>query len=147
MTNTKEFVVELGTEEIPARMMEDALDRLEEQFDDWLESHNLDHGEATDFEVYGTPRRLVLTGTLPAKQADSTETIKGPPVDVAYDEDGEPTQWNLSLPRFRDCFTPKISAGTVRALFRYGRTDDRFENPQNAPTGEESELPRLRSAV
>jgi glycyl-tRNA synthetase beta chain len=92
MTDTKEFVVELGTEEIPARMMEDALDRLEEQFDEWLESHNLDHGEGTDFEVYGTPRRLVLTGTLPAKQADSTETIKGPPVDVAYDEDGEPTQ-------------------------------------------------------
>lgn len=91
MTETKEFLVELGTEEIPARMMEDALDRLDEQFENWLGTYNLDHGEGTGFDVYGTPRRLVLDGTLPAKQADSTETIKGPPVDVAY-EDGEPTQ-------------------------------------------------------
>jgi hypothetical protein len=82
--------------------------------------------------------------------SDLERGVTGPGIEFFYGEsleDGEPTQWNLSLPRFRDCFTPTISAGTVRALFRYGQTDDRFENPQNVPTGEESELPRLRSAV
>ncbi|MFB6345925.1 MAG: glycine--tRNA ligase subunit beta [bacterium] len=91
-----DVLIEVGTEEIPARMMPEALDRLRERFRNWLERrHFVKNGRSeassVEFEVHGTPRRLVIHGELPDKQNDRTETVKGPPEHVAFD-DGEPTQ-------------------------------------------------------
>lgn len=88
MTETKRIAVELGVEEIPARMMEDALEELEGRTGDWQTDNRLPEGS---LQALGTPRRLVLTGNLQAEQETETTTEKGPPVDVAF-EDGEPTR-------------------------------------------------------
>ncbi|MFB6345260.1 MAG: glycine--tRNA ligase subunit beta [bacterium] len=88
MTESKQVLVELGVEEIPARMMEDALGELEERAQKWQEDNRLPDGS---LEVYGTPRRLVVSGELPANQETRKAKEKGPPVDVAY-SDGDPTQ-------------------------------------------------------
>lgn len=85
----KTFLLEIGTEEIPARFMEPALRQLRENAASMLASERLEYGV---IEAYGTPRRLALLVTgLAERQADLKELKKGPAVKAAYDQDGNPT--------------------------------------------------------
>jgi len=89
--STAEFLFEVGTEEIPARMMDDALDRLRSDLETWIQENDLGNPEGNvSLSVYGTPRRLIVHAELPRKQPVRRTTEKGPPEHVAY-EDGEPT--------------------------------------------------------
>lgn len=90
--STETFLLEVGTEEVPARMMEGALDQLRERAEKWFTDNNYDDAVEGDpaITVNGTPRRFILEMQLPEKQPDETVTEKGPPEHVAY-EDGEPT--------------------------------------------------------
>jgi glycyl-tRNA synthetase beta chain len=72
-----DFLLEIGSEEIPDWMIEPALDHLKGAFTKLLADNKLKGVVAwTD----GTPRRLVvqLSG-LPKGQKDSVETVSGPP--------------------------------------------------------------------
>ena len=51
------FLLEIGTEELPAGDLDAALTQLRERLPGWLESLRLEHG---DLRVLGTPRRLVV---------------------------------------------------------------------------------------
>jgi glycyl-tRNA synthetase beta chain len=82
------FLLEVGTEELPASFLSDALIQWRERIPQSLEANSL-QGESV--QVYGTPRRLaVLIKGLPSQQADREEEIKGPPVQAAF-KDGQPT--------------------------------------------------------
>jgi glycyl-tRNA synthetase beta chain len=82
------FLLEVGTEELPASFLSDALVQWRERIPQSLEANSF-QGESV--EVYGTPRRLaVLIKGLPSQQADREEEIKGPPVQAAF-KDGQPT--------------------------------------------------------
>lgn len=72
-----DFLLEIGSEEIPDWMIEPALEHLKGAFTKLLADHKLKGGVAW---VDATPRRLVvqLTG-LPKGQKDSVETVSGPP--------------------------------------------------------------------
>ena len=83
------FLLEVGTEDLPASFVADALKqwgrKIPKSFAD-LQIH------PTGIEFYGTPRRLaVLVTGLPLQQADQTEEVKGPNVQAAF-KDGEPTK-------------------------------------------------------
>lgn len=83
-----DLLVEIGTEELPPK----ALDALMTTFGASLaaacDSARLDHG---DVHAYASPRRLaVLVEDLAMSQADRRVTQKGPPVSVAFDDDGNP---------------------------------------------------------
>jgi glycyl-tRNA synthetase beta chain len=83
------FLLEIGTEEIPARFMKPALAQLREAAAAELAALRLAHGRV---EVLGTPRRLaVLVSGLEAVQDDLLEKKKGPARKAAFGEDGEPT--------------------------------------------------------
>src|SRR5579863_6765183 len=83
-----DFLLEIGCEEIPARMIDAASEELRERVTALLRRERLAAGEVTHFD---TPRRLaVLVSGLPAAQADVTEQVNGPSVNVAY-KDGQPT--------------------------------------------------------
>src|SRR5579863_8428893 len=83
-----DFLLEIGCEEIPARMIDAASEELRERVTALLRRERLAAGEVTHFD---TPRRLaVLVSGLPAAQADVTEQVTGPSVNVAY-KDGQPT--------------------------------------------------------
>ncbi|MBP0005530.1 MAG: glycine--tRNA ligase subunit beta [Cyanobacteria bacterium SBC] len=83
------FVLEVGTEELPASFVEGAIEQWQERIPTSLAEAFV---EPEAVEVYGTPRRLaVVLRNLPDKQNDRTEDIKGPPVKAAY-KDGKPTQ-------------------------------------------------------
>ena len=83
------FLLEVGTEELPAGFLSDAIVQWKSRIPHSLATHNL---PSTVVEVYGTPRRLaVLITGLPSQQADREEEIKGPPAQAAF-KDGQPTK-------------------------------------------------------
>jgi glycyl-tRNA synthetase beta chain len=83
-----DFLLEIGCEEIPARMIAAASEELRERVEALLSRERLSGGEVTHFD---TPRRLAVMATgIAASQADVTEQVTGPSVNVAY-KDGQPT--------------------------------------------------------
>ncbi|MEH1840377.1 MAG: glycine--tRNA ligase subunit beta [Nostoc sp.] len=82
------FLLEVGTEELPASFLSDALVQWQKRIPQSLEANSL-KGESV--QVYGTPRRLaVVIKGLPSQQPDREEEIKGPPAQAAF-KDGQPT--------------------------------------------------------
>ncbi|MFN6558649.1 MAG: glycine--tRNA ligase subunit beta [Nostoc sp. ChiSLP01] len=83
------FLLEIGTEELPASFLSGALVQWQERIPQSLAENSL---KAESVKVYGTPRRLaVLIKGLPSQQPDREEEIKGPPAAAAF-KDGQPTQ-------------------------------------------------------
>src|SRR5579872_4005358 len=83
-----DFLLEIGCEEIPARMIDAASRELRERVASLLSRERLSAGEVTHFD---TPRRLaILASGIAASQADMVEQVTGPSVNVAY-KDGQPT--------------------------------------------------------
>jgi glycyl-tRNA synthetase len=84
------FLLEIGTEELPASDLASALSQLEANVPVLLDDLRLAHGAV---QVMGTPRRLVvLVEDLAARQADLSQMVKGPPADRAFAADGSPTR-------------------------------------------------------
>ncbi|MFT7700023.1 MAG: glycyl-tRNA synthetase beta chain, partial [Candidatus Krumholzibacteriia bacterium] len=84
------FLLEIGTEEIPARFIPAAMRDLERLFCDELEKAHL---VSEGVRVLATPRRMTLMiESLSVRQPDRALEIKGPPVSVAFDSDGKPTR-------------------------------------------------------
>ena len=83
------FTFELRTEEIPAAALPDARRQLEAGFAERLVTAGYDDATVT---ALSTNRRLaVQVAGLPERQADRTERVTGPPVRVAFTDDGAPT--------------------------------------------------------
>lgn len=84
-----DFLLEIGCEEIPARMIDAASLELARRVNDVLKRERLTASPAAN--VFSTPRRLavVVSGVSPA-QPDAEEQVTGPSVKVAF-KDGQPT--------------------------------------------------------
>ncbi len=96
---TADFLFEIGVEEIPATAVLPTLQQTWELLASALERARLDHGE---IRVLGTPRRLTaLVADLALRQPDALIEHKGPPVQQALDEDGNPTKAALGFARGR----------------------------------------------
>lgn len=81
------FLLEIGTEELPADFARLALPQLKQRVERDLSEWRLDHGAVS---VSSTPRRLaVLVSDLAEGQEDLHEERKGPPVQQAF-VDGQP---------------------------------------------------------
>lgn len=86
----KDFLLEVGTEEIPAKFAPGVLQQLGEKVRKQLQELRLDF---SDLKVYTTPRRMaVLIQDLAEKQEDLSAEVKGPAVKAAYDAEGNPTK-------------------------------------------------------
>jgi glycyl-tRNA synthetase beta chain len=90
MSDSADFLVELGTEELPPK----ALRTLEEAFREGLlarvDAAGLGHGAVQSF---ATPRRLaVRVKRLAFKANDQQLQRRGPPVNAAIDASGQPTR-------------------------------------------------------
>jgi glycyl-tRNA synthetase beta chain len=82
------FLLEVGTEELPASFLSDAIAQWKSRIPQALEANSLSYSAV---KVYGTPRRLaVLIKDLPSQQEDREEEVKGPPAQAAF-KDGKPT--------------------------------------------------------
>ena len=108
------FLLEIGTEELPANFVRSAIAQWQEIIPASLADVNLDSGAV---QVYGTPRRLaVAIADLPGRQPDRSEEIKGPPASIAYN-DGEPTQALLGFARKQEI---DLATVTLKPLGKKG---------------------------
>jgi glycyl-tRNA synthetase beta chain len=84
-----DFLLEIGCEEIPARMIDGAAGELQERLNGLLKRERLEPVSAITH--LDTPRRLaVLAPGIPAAQPDITEQVTGPSSQIAF-KDGQPT--------------------------------------------------------
>lgn len=87
---SRDLVLEIGCEEIPARPLDDAIAALRDAATRHLDGLRLKHA---DVWVSGTPRRLVLFVEDVAEVQDAlSEKRKGPAVAAAFGADGAPTR-------------------------------------------------------
>jgi len=93
------FLLELGTEELPAQFVPNALDQWRALVPEALAENFLSY---TSLEFLGTPRRLaLLIHGLAQGQPDREKEVKGPPADRAFDPAGKPTQAAVGFARTR----------------------------------------------
>lgn len=87
---SKKYLLEIGSEEIPARYVKNALDQIENKFRNLLKEEKIEY---EDIKVYSTPRRLttIISG-LSEKQKDEELEVRGPSKKIAFDEDNNPTK-------------------------------------------------------
>lgn len=91
------FLLEIGSEEIPARFVPDAMVELERRLTEGLAAARLDY---EGVRVVATPRRLtLLCDALATRQPDRETEVKGPPLSVAFGADGQPTPAGLGFAR------------------------------------------------
>jgi len=84
-----DFLLEIGTEEIPARMIDSARDELSRRTADLLTRERL--ARSPSVESFSTPRRIaVLVRNIAAQQPDVQEQLTGPSLKIAF-KDGVPT--------------------------------------------------------
>src|SRR5271156_2413389 len=84
-----DFLLEIGCEEIPARMIGAGSRELRDRLHALLQRERLE--PAVAISHLDTPRRLaVMASGIPASQPDLTEKVTGPSTHVAY-KDGQPT--------------------------------------------------------
>jgi len=93
--NTKDLIFEIGSEELPSGFIPLALNSMKVFLEKKLSTLNVSSGP---IEFFGTPRRLAvrisgLAPTLP----DTLETRMGPPKNISFDKDGNPTKAGLGF--------------------------------------------------
>ena len=106
-----EFLLEIGTEELPVADLREALAQLQDKLAKALADARLDY---ESLRVMGTPRRLVAqVRGLAARQRDRERIVKGPAARLAFDEQGKPTKAALGFARGQGI---DVSALQVRSL-------------------------------
>ncbi|SDH25511.1 glycyl-tRNA synthetase beta chain [Pseudomonas flavescens] len=90
-----DFLVELGTEELPPKALKNLGDAFLAGVEKGLKAAGLSYNSA---RMYAAPRRLaVLVEQLATQQPDRTVNLDGPPLQAAFDADGNPTQAALGF--------------------------------------------------
>lgn len=124
------YLLEIGTEELPAGFLATAPAELSEKVKTMLHEAQLAY---TMVQVLATPRRLTLqVSGLPDEQSARTEKVKGPPTRIALDEQGNPTPAGLG-------FTKKIGVdfAALKQETLDGETYLVYEHPiSGRPTGQ-----------
>jgi glycyl-tRNA synthetase beta chain len=90
MLKDANFLLELGTEEIPAGYIPPSIEAIKKVFVDSLGGYRIGFDR---IEVYATPRRTaVLISKLAVSQREEEVELKGPSVKAAYDAAGKSTK-------------------------------------------------------
>lgn len=85
-----DFLLEIGTEELPAAYLDGAIQQLQQEAERLVRAAHL---EWSAIIAFGTPRRLVVhIKELSAVQHTPPEEIRGPSKQAAFDAAGKPTQ-------------------------------------------------------
>ncbi|WCN38786.1 glycine--tRNA ligase subunit beta [Aneurinibacillus uraniidurans] len=97
MSATRTLLLEIGTEEMPARFVAGACEQLKDKVEKWLAANRIAYGEVVGYE---TPRRFtVMVTDVSEAQADINEELRGPAKKIAVDENGEWTKAALGFAR------------------------------------------------
>ncbi|MCY1494166.1 Glycine--tRNA ligase beta subunit [compost metagenome] len=95
--SAQDFLVELGTEELPPKALKSLGDAFLAGIEQGLKAAGLGYAKA---QVFAAPRRLaVLVEQLATQQPDRSVNLDGPPIQAAFDAEGKPTQAALGFAR------------------------------------------------
>ena len=87
---SKDLLLEIGTEEVPAHVMPGILAQLKENAEKAFQENRIAFGSV---RTIGTPRRTALiVKDLAEKQEDVSSENRGPSVQIAFDADGNPSK-------------------------------------------------------
>jgi glycyl-tRNA synthetase beta chain len=93
--SAQDFLVELGTEELPPKALNTLGDAFLAGIEKGLQAAGLTYSAK---QVYAAPRRLaVLITELATQQPDRSVNLDGPPRQAAFDAEGNPTQAALGF--------------------------------------------------
>ena len=96
-SNTKDLLIEIGTEELPPKSLRTMMENLGSNFSQKLNEAEL---EFESLQTFATPRRLaLLIKRLAAAQPDHIVEKRGPSLKAAYDEAGQPSKAALGFMR------------------------------------------------
>lgn len=102
----RNYVLEIGVEELPARFIPMALDQMAAKARHMVKEYGV---EVAKIETYATPRRLVLWMEAVNRHMEETKKeVKGPAKAIAFDEDGEPTKALLGFLRGQGAKTEDV---------------------------------------
>jgi glycyl-tRNA synthetase beta chain len=122
----KDFLLEIGVEELPARFLVPALEQLQELAAKALRENRLAY---EDIICCGTPRRItVLARGVAEKQEALVQEVKGPAVKVAYNSGGEPTRAALGFAKSQGVKVEDLvrrSIGPVEYVFALKKEEGR----------------------
>ena len=94
---SKDLLLEIGTEEIPAHAMPNLLREMKRLAGEMLTEQRISYDE---IRTLGTPRRMALIVTGAAeRQADVNTETRGPAISIAFDADGNPTKAGAGFAR------------------------------------------------
>jgi len=97
MTERKNLLIEIGTEELPPKALLTLSESFTQSIQLQLDEARLEYHQV---ESFATPRRLaVLVHEVQTAQDDEIVEKRGPSVDAAYDASGEPTKAALGWAR------------------------------------------------
>ncbi len=86
----RSLLIEIGTEELPPKALKSLAEALAEGIDNGLKKARL---EPTSYKYFAAPRRLaVLLDDVPLQQTDQPVTQRGPSIQAAYDNEGNPSK-------------------------------------------------------
>lgn len=95
--SSKDFLVELGTEELPPKALKSLAQAFQQAIEQGLQEAGVKYQAS---RYFAAPRRLaVMIEALDEQQADRTQTIDGPPKQAAFTAEGTPTQAALGFAR------------------------------------------------
>ncbi|GER94808.1 glycine--tRNA ligase subunit beta [hot springs metagenome] len=83
------MLLEIGTEEVPARFLPSAIIKLKENAEKIFSEYRLIY---KSIKTYATPRRLSMIAEVAPVQEAAEKEVWGPPVNAAFDKDGMPTK-------------------------------------------------------
>lgn len=92
---TKQLLLEIGMEEVPARFIRGAVEQLGQKLTKWLTDSRISYSTV---RLYATPRRMaVIISDVNEQQTDLDEEVKGPSLRIAKDNEGQWTKAALGF--------------------------------------------------
>ena len=102
MSDNADFIIEIGTEELPPKALNKLMLAFGENLNANIDSSSIKHG---NIKTFASPRRLaVLIEKLANKQSDKKIEHKGPPLNIAFDENGMIRYPNVTFSPFEGTF-------------------------------------------
>ncbi len=116
------YLLEIGTEELPETFLKTAPEELKDRFFKALANHGLAI-PADNISHFSTPRRLaIVISGLPDVQPDQPIELKGPPVSVGLNANGEYTQAAMGFAKKNgiavEALTQETRDGQVYLVYR-----------------------------
>ncbi len=125
-----DFLLEIGTEEIPAGFLKPGLDKFKNIFTEFLNNKKIVFNE---IKTFGTPRRLIVyISNISEKQEDEIFTKTGPSKKAAFDENGNPTKAAIGFAKSQgvepnDLETVETDKGEYVAIKKVIKGEDTFD--------------------